>query len=139
MGRFAAYKHLVPDPEQWDAILTDRPLPREPRSTLITDFYSYNTNLSADGSSIVEDPQETKTAWMQPHWVGDLTLSASVDVSSPKGELCLELVKGGLLASVHHQRPDRRRPLDAQRANVARARLAHQGARPLPSGFCERG
>lgn len=90
------YKHLVPDPEQWDAILADRPLPREPRSTLITDFYSYNTNLSSDGSSIVEDPRETRTAWMQPHWVGDLTLSASVDVTSPKGELCLELVKGGL-------------------------------------------
>ena len=90
------YKHLVPDPEQWDAVLNDRPLPREPRSTLITDFYSYNTNLSADSSSIVEDPRETRTAWMQPHWVGDLTLSASVDVTSPKGELCLELVKGGL-------------------------------------------
>ena len=90
------YKHLVPDPEQWDAILTDRPLPREPRPTLITDFYSYNTNLSANGSNIVEEPRETKSAWMQPHWVGDLTISASVDVTSPRGEICLELVKGGL-------------------------------------------
>ena len=83
------YKHLVPEPEQWDAILSDGPLPRDPRPTLITDFYSYNTDL-------VEEPRETRTAWMQPHWVGDLTLSASVDVASPKGELCLELVKGGI-------------------------------------------
>jgi signal peptidase I len=90
------YKHLVPDPEQWEAILKDEPLPRAPRSTLITDFYSYNTNPVSDGSNIVEPTHEMKTAWMQPHWVGDLTLSASVDVTSPKGELCLELVKGGL-------------------------------------------
>ena len=90
------YKHLVPDPEQWEAILKDEPLPRAPRSTLITDFYSYNTNLVADGSNIVEPTHEMKTAWMQTHWVGDLTLSASVDVTSSKGELCLELVKGGL-------------------------------------------
>ena len=90
------YKHLVPEPEQWDAILSDRPLPREPRPTLITDFYSYDTNLTAAGSNIVEQPRETRTAWMQPHWVGDLTLSASVEVASPKGELCLELIKGGI-------------------------------------------
>ena len=24
------YHHLVPDPEQWDAVLRDRPLPRPP-------------------------------------------------------------------------------------------------------------
>ena len=125
------YKHLVPDPEQWDAILTDRPLPREPRSTLITDFYSYNTNLSSDGSSIVEDPRETRTAWLQPHWVGDLTLSASVDVTSPKGEVCLELVKGGLPHRCIINVADRADSLDTRRADVARARLAHQGTGPL--------
>jgi signal peptidase I len=90
------YKHLVPDPEQWEAILNDRPLPREPRPTLITDFYSYNTNLTADLSSIVEEPRETRSAWMQPHWVGDLTLSADVEVASSQGELRLELIKGGI-------------------------------------------
>jgi signal peptidase I len=91
------YKHLVPDPEQWDAIQSGRPLPRAPRPTLITDFYSYNTNLTSDGSNIVDEPRgETETAWMQPHWVGDLTLSASVEVTSARGELSLELVKGGL-------------------------------------------
>ena len=41
------YRHLVPDPEQWDAIV-ERPArcPARPAPTLITDFYSYNTNLT---------------------------------------------------------------------------------------------
>jgi len=46
------YRHLVPDPEQWAAILEDRSLPRPPRSTLITDFYSYNTNLTEYSSDL---------------------------------------------------------------------------------------
>ncbi len=132
------YKHLVPDPEQWEAILKDDPLPRNPRSTLITDFYSYNTNLVADGSNIVGQPRETRSAWMQPHWVGDLTLSATVEVTSAKGEFFIELVKGGVPhrciinlesgAAVHARRPD-----------VARARNAPQGAGPLSSRLRERG
>ena len=91
------YRHLVPDPEQWDAVLHDRPLPREPRSSLITDFYSYNTNLTFDGSDLIDQPRgETETAWMQPHWVGDLTLSASLEVASASGEIRLELIKAGV-------------------------------------------
>ena len=91
------YSHLVPDPEQWDAILNDQALPRAPRPTLITDFYSYNTNLTSDGSNIVDEPhRDTETAWMQPHWVGDLTLSASVQVISKSGELSFDLIKGGV-------------------------------------------
>jgi signal peptidase I len=90
------YRHLVPDPEQWDAVLQDRPLPREARSSLITDFYSYNTNLTLDGSDLLDLPRgDTETAWMQPHWVGDLTLSASLEVASALGEVRFELVKGG--------------------------------------------
>ena len=67
----------MPDPEQWDAILNGRELPRPPRSTLITDFYSYNTNLSARFSDLVgESHYDQEGAWMQPHWVGDLTLES---------------------------------------------------------------
>jgi signal peptidase I len=90
------YNHLVPDPEQWEAILNDFPLPREPRATLITDFYSYNTNLGEEASNLVERPHDTRSAWLQPHWVGDLTLSAGVEVASARGELSFELIKGGL-------------------------------------------
>jgi signal peptidase I len=91
------YRHLVPDPEQWRAILDDSPLPRIPRSTLITDFYSYNTNLTSENSDLITEPRGvTETAWMQPHWVGDLTLSTTVNVQSTTGELSLELVEGGV-------------------------------------------
>ena len=57
-GRFASssesrdwsdlrYHHRVPSPAQWDAIRAGSPL-SAPSSTLITDFYSYNTDRSPD-------------------------------------------------------------------------------------------
>jgi signal peptidase I len=90
------YRHLVPDPEQWEAILTGSSLPRPPRPSLITDFYSYNTNMNEDGSDLVNKPWLARYAWMQPHWVGDLTLSANVEIASAAGELRLDLIKGGI-------------------------------------------
>ena len=38
------YRHLLPDPEQWADLRKKAPLRRPARPTLITDFYSYNTN-----------------------------------------------------------------------------------------------
>jgi signal peptidase I len=92
------YQHLVPDPEQWDAILHDRPAPRPPRSTLVTDFYSYNTSMGADSSDLLDDVQrDQEGAWMQPHWVGDLTLRVTLEIKEvrPEGSIRLELVKAG--------------------------------------------
>jgi signal peptidase I len=85
------YRHLVPDPEQWDAIQNDRSLPRPPRPTLITDFYSYNTNLTADSRGDFDG------SWMQPHWVGDLSLAANLKVDAPGGSVRFDLVKGGVV------------------------------------------
>ncbi len=73
VGRFAAessdgswselrYHHLVPDPEQWDAMLDGRDLPRPPRATLVTDFYSYNTNLPRNLSDLVSDSHYDRKA-----------------------------------------------------------------------------
>jgi signal peptidase I len=93
------YRHLVPDPEQWEAIQEDRALPREARSTLITDFYSYNTNMSEKYHNLLDDVQrDQENAWMQPHWVGDLTLEANLQLSKidPDASIRLELVKAGL-------------------------------------------
>ncbi len=93
------YRHLVPDPEQWEAIEADRTPPREPRGTLITDFYSYNTNMSADYSNLLDDVQSAQEgAWMQPHWVGDLTLETDLEITkvAPNASVRLELIKGGL-------------------------------------------
>src|SRR5690606_24532326 len=63
----------------------------------VTDFYSYNTGLSAEGSNLLEGLRpDAEGAWLQPHWVGDLTLSANIEVASPGGELRLELIKAGI-------------------------------------------
>ncbi|AMV36933.1 signal peptidase I [Planctomyces sp. SH-PL62] len=90
------YRHLVPEPEQWEALLNDRTPSRGPRPTLITDFYSYNTNLPAENSDLNGSRGDTRNAWLQPHWVGDLTLAADLDVQSDRGEIRMELVKGGV-------------------------------------------
>jgi signal peptidase I len=92
------YRHLVPEPEQWDAVLNSRDLPREPRATLVTDFYSYNTNMVANSSNLLDEFQhEQAGAWLQPHWVGDLTLQANLEIqtTSPSSEVRFELVKAG--------------------------------------------
>jgi hypothetical protein len=86
---YLRYRHLVPDPEQWKAILAGDPLPRKPRPTLITDFYAYNSGLTADRRSDASD-------WFQPHWVGDLTVSAKLTVKSATGRVRFELVEGGV-------------------------------------------
>lgn len=88
------YRHLVPTPDQWSAIEQGRPLPSPPRPSLITDFQSYNTDLTADG---VEDPRQAARAWYQTHWVGDLTLECQLRVNSPRGEARIDLARGGVV------------------------------------------
>jgi len=89
------YRHLVPDPEQWSALEKSLPLPREPRPTLITDFYSYNTNISPSYYDLWLQMHE---GWLQPNWVGDLTVSCRVDIADTgtAGKLKLELVEAGV-------------------------------------------
>jgi signal peptidase I len=91
------YRNLVPEADQWDAILNDQPLPRAPRASLVTDFYSYNTNMMATRSGLPDESQ-VEGAWMQPHWVGDLTLQADLEIktANPGAEARLELVKAGI-------------------------------------------
>jgi signal peptidase I len=85
------YHHIVPDPEQWEAIYEDTSLPRAPRATLITDFYSYNTSQSSQSRG------DFGSSFTQPHWVGDLILSSKVQVAEAKGTLRFELVEGGVV------------------------------------------
>ena len=86
------YHHLVPSPQQWNAIRSGDALPGAPRATLITDYNSYNTDLLADD---LKHPRRAARAWFQPHWVGDLTLSLGLTVREPAGQLRLELIKSG--------------------------------------------
>jgi signal peptidase I len=84
------YRNLVADPAQWEAVLGQEELPHPPRPTLITDFYSYNTNQTAvsrnDDSPVVS----------QSDWVGDLNFSATLEVKELKGVVRFELVEGGV-------------------------------------------
>jgi signal peptidase I len=88
------YRHLLPDPEQWAAIESKTALPRAPRPTLITDFYSYNTAMSA------QEPNwnDKSIAWLQHNWVGDLTISCRVEVegTQPGAMARFELVEAGI-------------------------------------------
>ncbi len=92
------YRNLVPEPEDWNAMLNDRTPPRGPRSTLVTDFYSYNTNMMAPRTRPPDESEVDKAWMMHPHWVGDLTLQADIEVKSarPDGAVRLELVKAGI-------------------------------------------
>jgi signal peptidase I len=91
------YRHVIPDPQQWRAIEAGEPLPRAPRPTLITDFYSYNTNLPLHRADLSGDVgRDQENAWLQPHWVGDLTVSARVVTGSTAGKVRFELIEGGV-------------------------------------------
>ncbi|QEH33759.1 signal peptidase I [Aquisphaera giovannonii] len=87
------YRNLVPEPRHWDAI-ADGEKPPAPRTSLVTDFCSYNTDLSPHWQS---NPRLASRPWLQPHWVGDLTLSGRVKITQPTGTLRLALIKGGRL------------------------------------------
>ena len=86
------YRHIVPDPEQWDAIRAGLPVPTPPRPTLITDFSSYNTDLTTQGRA---HPRQAARPWFQPHWVGDLTVSCRLTVGRSAGRFRIELIKAG--------------------------------------------
>jgi signal peptidase I len=87
------YHHVVPSPAQWEAIRSDEPLPRPPLSSLITDYYSYNTDVSAHDQSY---PTGSARAWFQPHWVGDLTIALRLTVRERIGQFRVELIKAGV-------------------------------------------
>ena len=62
-------------------------------ATLITDLFSYNTDVSADDR---DDPRRAARPWFQPHWVGDLTLSLRLTRARAGRQFRLELIKAGI-------------------------------------------
>ena len=85
------YHHLVPSPEQWDAIRQGEP-PGPARPSLITDLLLVQHRRLGLGSP---RPPPAARAWLQPHWVGDLTVSMRLTVRRSAGRLRLELIKEG--------------------------------------------
>ncbi len=85
--RWVRYRHLVPSQVDWGAVADGKPPTQNPRPQLISDFCGYNTYTGGRSSGIDDDR----------YWVGDLTLSCTVNITSATGKdshFVLELVEG---------------------------------------------
>jgi signal peptidase I len=104
------YEHLVPSPAQWKKHERKLPPAADPvKPQLITDFTAYNTGGSdmerpsyrpgISGKPWSNDAEEERTInWLEltgKHWVGDLAVKCQADVENDRGQIVLELVKGG--------------------------------------------
>lgn len=82
------YRHMLPNPEDWELISEGRQVARlqNDRGRWIGDYYAYN-------DSEVNNTQRNKS-W-GANFVGDLGLEAVVEVQGDSGQLLLDLVEGG--------------------------------------------
>lgn len=88
------YRHLVPSSEDWIDVEQNRPI-KPPRPQLITDFCAYNAKISVqDTHGNLERLPELRSVLMGTQWVGDLTISSTVELLAAEGELTCELVEG---------------------------------------------
>ena len=77
-------KHPKGSPEEWGAAA---------RPELITDFNAYNARILR--SQLYNGPWQIEPHQLGMHWVGDLAVECDVDVLELRGQLLLDLVKGG--------------------------------------------
>ncbi len=85
--KWIRYRHLVPARIDWDTVASGRPPAQNPRPQLISDFCGYNTYTGGRSQELDDDR----------YWVGDLTLTCTVTITSAAGRdahLLLELVEG---------------------------------------------
>ncbi len=90
------YRHLVPTVADWAFAANAAPAgDKAPQPELITDFYGYNSNITAREQWRGRDElPELRASSLGLQWVGDLTISTTVEVFEARGELICELVKG---------------------------------------------
>ncbi|MCC6125542.1 MAG: signal peptidase I [Pirellulales bacterium] len=84
------YEHLVPTESQWADL--ERKLPADAsvvKPQLISDFTAYNSGGSGG------DRMEIRNDFTGKHWVGDLAVQCQAEVENGRGQIVLELVKGG--------------------------------------------
>lgn len=117
------YSHYLPTAADWNNVLNGRNV-ELPEPELIRDFYAYNARITAEhAASAVSNgrlPELPPDPMTPEQWVGDLTLSCSVETRASSGELTFELVEGwrrhhcridlstglGVFAVVHEQDRD---------------------------------
>ena len=108
-GQNSAIAMSFPTPSNGKRSATGRPLDVPPRPILVTDFSSYNTDVSPRGRL---DRRSAARPWFQPHWVGDLTVSCRVDVRQADRTVAPRADQGGRVQSVRSRSDDR--PGDAR-------------------------
>lgn len=90
------YRHFVPSSDDWVQAEQKQPLKRlPPRPQLITDFYAYNAKVTVPEARFNNEPlPDLDAEALGVQWVGDLTVSCTVELLAPEGELMCELVEG---------------------------------------------
>ncbi len=85
------YENRVPTDRFWQNPAAGATAIRQlARGQLITDFYAFNTRVTRGDAYYGMPPSA-----LGLHWVGDLLVECEADVLGAKGELLLDLVKGG--------------------------------------------
>ncbi len=84
------YRHFVPSPDDWDALLSGRPVRARPQ--LITDFCSYNAYYGS-GGRMPDSPREVDVGGL---WISDLTTNFELTLEEVQadGQVVLELCDG---------------------------------------------
>ncbi len=85
------YEHRVPNSRQWRAMADGVLQPADmPPPQLISDFCAYNTSAHYSSYGPTGAPDRAGV-----HWVGDLAVECTLEVTSESGEALFELVEGG--------------------------------------------
>lgn len=87
VSQFVRYSHLAPPMADWSAAAEGKAATTNPRPQLVSDFCGYNAYTGGRSSGLDDDR----------FWVGDLTLSCSVNIASvsgPDANFMLELNEG---------------------------------------------
>jgi signal peptidase I len=90
------YTNYLPRAADWNQLRAEKSLAKRARPQLIKDFYAYNARIGVGHAASAANRGELPELFMPDaeQWVGDLTLSCTVEVFAPQGELTFELVRG---------------------------------------------
>ncbi len=83
------YQHVVPNETDWMYLKEGTAPSSFPKSQLISDFTAYNTKTTS------RHQVGCPLSGLGVHWVGDLVLECDTTITSPSGQILLELVEGG--------------------------------------------
>lgn len=79
------YHHIIPSRDAWRELRQDQPLTR-PEPKPVTDRYAYNSYETSPRNPFNDGDE---------NWVGDLAVEFDLQVKEARGEVFIELVRGG--------------------------------------------